>query len=201
MRRFTKLLLLAAAVVTVGLLASSCIIIVDDNSEVRYTWESRQQSKILYIAASYEDVYNWKRDVYYGLSYVEDDATAFPMYDGSRDIPNNIYSYTMNSTYYKGRYLPISSGKYTAVCTAEDQYGYADIVANYNISPNGTYRYFEIAFNVREILAGYDVSGWDIFKLDNSNDAPFLSKTPNRALVKTIVKEDVTYYVLRRPKN
>lgn len=199
MKKFTKLLLLAVSVATVGLLASACIIVVDTDAEVRYTWESRQQTKIVSIAASYDDVAYWKQEVYNKYSYDSNDATDVPLWTGSHDIPDNIYSQTINSVYYKGRYLPISTGKYTAVCTAEDQYGYIDIVANYNISINGSYRYFELAFNVREILAGEEVSGWDLFKLDNSYDGPFLSKEPTKALVKTIVKENVTYYVLRRP--
>jgi hypothetical protein len=197
MMRCTKLLPPATAVVAVWLLSSSCV--VDTEAEVRYTWESLQQNKIVSIAASYNDVRDWKNDVYCNSGRLTD-PTDIPLYDGSPDIPDSIYTCARNAVYYKGKYLPISPGKYTAVCTAEDRFGYADIVANYGIYVDGAYKYFEVAFNVREILAGENVPGWAQFVSDNPNDAPSLLKSPAAAHVKTVVKDGVTYYVVRRPK-
>jgi len=208
MKKFTKLSLAAVAVAVVGLLSYSCIIVVEGDTEVRYTWEGRYTSgtstryHISSVAASYDDVARWKRDWYYQPSYSIDDATDIPIKDGSPDIPDNIYSETIKSTYFKGRYLPITLGKYTAVCTVEDQYGYFDIVANYNITANndGSTKYFEIAFDVTKfVVTDKDSDAWRSIIYDNPNTGPSLEKAPVKRLVKKIEAGDVTYYVLRRP--
>jgi len=179
--------------------------------EVRYTWETVEQSKIQSIAASYNDVKYWLDEVYNKADYVEEDATAVPHFDGSDDIPDNIYSRTIGSTQYKGKYLPISEGQYTAVCTGEDALGIFDIVANYEIKVAGAYSYFEIAFDVgtfTDIDAGGDPeTAWFKEVVDDPTISPRLEKAPvvGKSKVKKLTKKlenggSVTYYFLRRAK-
>ena len=196
MNKFMKLFLAAVVIAVVGLLSTSCIIVVDntDSAQVRYTWDSRQKSNIVSIYASKDDVRQWKWD-----DYKPSDATAKPIYDGSSDIPNNLFP---NSVNYNGRYLTIKQGNYTAVCTVEDRLGYLDIVANYEIAVVGEYKYFEIAFNVREILNGADYKdAWDYDIYNNSYTTPMLSKSKVKPYVKTSENGKVTYYVFRRSAN
>ncbi|MCL2182586.1 MAG: hypothetical protein FWB85_03850 [Chitinispirillia bacterium] len=186
----------------------------DGDAYVRFTWESSQQHKIDMIAASYNDVYDWWEDVYMSAEFDTESATDIPRYDGSPDLPNNIYSSTIGSAMNKGRYFPIAPGNYTAICSGEDQYGYWDIVANYTITINegdfdgdGADQFFEIAFNVRGLNDYFHGTGgswdWDMDVYDSRNTSPMLSKRKQVA-TSQIVKQggtmDVTYYVIRRPK-
>ncbi len=211
--KIRSFLLSAVVVAAVAMLSSSCYVQVDNEPtpEVRFTWAKNQERYITSIAASYKDVKNWYDTYYADISYDIEDATDVPLNrgrSGSNDLPDNLFPARGNrgEDYYKGRYLPISSGTYTAVCTVEDQYGYADIVANYMIAVSGSYRYFEIAFDVKKILAGNDDpewegDGWFFDEYNRSGTVPWLEKTPaKKGLVKTIEGESVTYYVFRRPK-
>jgi len=209
MKRCTKLLLLATVVAAVGLLASSCIVVVEDGAMIRYTWESSQQPYIMSIAASYSDVDNWYETVWYKYyPNVPLEASHTPKYEGSTQIPNNIYSDNFRSTKYKGVYNTISGGKYTAICTVEDPlFGDTyDIVANYEITEyyylTGETTYYELAFDVGLFLSGNDRPNtwWEFDSYDNRNEAPILSKTQESdPLVKVIEEKNVTYIVLRRP--
>jgi hypothetical protein len=195
MNKFMKLSL-AAAVVAVGLLASSCIVVVDNTSsaQVRFTWESRQRNSIVAIYASKDDVIKWRNNY-----YKPSDATVKPNYSGSSDIPSNLFP---NTTNYNGRYFTIAQGNYTAVCTIEDQFGYIDIVANYEIAVVGEYKYFEVAFNVWDILNGADYKdAWDYDIYNSAYTTPMLSKSKVKPYVITSENGSVTYYVFRRPAN
>jgi hypothetical protein len=172
-------------------------------SMVRYTWEAAEQDKIQSIAASYDDVKSWYEGTYMSEDYIEEDASAIPTHDGSHDIPDNIYSSTLGDEEYKGQYLGIEEGEYTAVCTVDDpQYDKIyDIVANYDINVVGDKMFFEIAFDVGTYLAGEDDKGWYDEPVDNYYVKPTLEKIPGKKkLAKKFVKNDVTYYVLSRAR-
>jgi hypothetical protein len=151
-------------------------------------------------------------------TYVEEDATDIPLNEGSAEIPDNIYSSTLNNTNHKGVYLPIAEGSYTAVCTIldssfinladdrddNDEPNTVDIVANYTIaieevSPENALQFFEIAFDVRAFLDGDDDKGWFDEARDNPFTGPHLVKAQAKK-VKKIVKDNVTYYILHRAK-
>lgn len=187
----------------------------DGTAEVRFTWESAVQASISSISASYDDVKYWFEEVYSAADYVQEDATDIPMFDGSPLLPNNIYSSTVGSTVNKGKYFPIEEGFYTAVCTVEDEHGFADIVANYfimidegDVREDGIDLFYEIAFDVNTFIDGEcggdeDCWMWDVY--DNPDDDPILQKAKKtKKITKKIVKKDktieVTYYVLYRLK-
>ncbi|MDR2694142.1 MAG: hypothetical protein LBB74_08000 [Chitinispirillales bacterium] len=223
MTKYLKLLLLAALAAAVGLVSYSCI---EDESEpepepeivydadVRYTWESAEEHKIQSIAASYGDVKDWIDNVYHDIDYIEEDASEVPLYNGSSLIPNNIYSSTLHGASatgspYKGAYLPINKGLYTAVCTGDDELGTFDIVANYNINVVGDLSYFEIAFDVGTFTdpqwGGISETAWYSEVRDNPNTDPRLEKAPanGKTKVRKLTKKlsnggSVTYYFLRR---
>jgi len=175
-----------------------------DGAHVRFTWETNMQPYIQYIAASYSDVDYWYKEIYYRPDYRDYDATSIPMYDGSMELPNNIYSKNLNIN-YKNKYFPISKGKYTAVCVIEDEYGLIDIVANYIIAVYESYKYFDVGFDVRNIVNddydyNWEADGWFYDVYNYSDTEPYLQKTPaKKGLVKTIETDNVTYYVFRRP--
>lgn len=208
-RKSAKLLLSAAAAAAVVMLASSCIVTVEDGAKIRYTWESSQQSYIESIAASYRDVDNWYAtvwEVYYPNVPLE--ASHKPKYDGSPQVPNNIYSSTLRNTNYKGTYHSISAGNYTAICTVYDPtFGDTyDIVANYEIKEFyfyiGETTYHELAFDVRRFLSGNDRpdTWFDFDRYENRNEKPILLKAPDSDPVVRVVEDSgVTYIVLRRP--
>jgi len=211
MKKFTKLFLLAVAVVTVGLLASSCLIIGD--TKIRYTWESSQQGYIESISASFTDVRHWYETVWKYYPSVPEELSHEPKWEGSTDIPNNIWSSNFKSAQYKGVYLPISEGKYTAICTVNDPtYGDTyDIVANYQIKeylyaggdPSTTY--YELSFDVKRFLNDDNMYNgdkwWYLKEFDNPNTRPVLTKTPtsSKPFLKVFEDENVTYLVFRRP--
>jgi hypothetical protein len=173
---------------------------------VRFTWEAYQRNySILEIIAGYDDVKHWHDNIYMLPGYVDDDATDIPLYDGSYDIREKIYSSSrpQYATRYKGVYLSTSKGNYTAVCTVNDFYNTFDIVANYKIRVGdaGTVRYYEVAFDVKSIIDGRDDRGWiwgDYGGNPRTYD-PLLEKAPAKRLMKKIEKDDVTFYVFRRP--
>jgi hypothetical protein len=214
MKKYTKLLLLAVAVVTVGLLASSCLVVGD--TQIRYTWQSTQQNNIVSIAASFADVKDWYDNIWYPYypkvwNNGDGEVSHKPLWNGSTEIENNIWSSTLKSTQYKGKYFPISSGKYTAICTVLDPiYGDTfDIVANYEIKeylyagsdPSTTY--YELAFDVKRFLdGGQNPDKWWYFDdFNNKSEPPKLTKTPtSKPFLKVVEENDVTYLIFRRPE-
>jgi len=178
--------------------------------QVRYTWAAAMQTNIQSIAANDEDVADWVRNVFLDSAYNDLDATDYPEFSGSPDIPQNIYSRDLHAetgSPHKGVYLDISEGMYTAVCTVEDLVlvdddGFPhvyDIVANYEISIGSDGKsFFEIAFDVESFLNDDDDIGWDKYKDNNKNTPERLKKKKAAKLLKKIVKDDVTYYVFRR---
>jgi hypothetical protein len=211
MKKFTKLLLLAAAIATIGLLTSSCFVVGD--TKIRYVWESSQQHYIVSIAASFTDVDYWYKTVWSTWPEVPLEVSKQPKWEGSTEIPNNIYSSNFKSTQYKGVYFPISQGEYTAICTVDDPiYGDTyDIVANYKIKeylyaggdPSETY--YELAFDVRRFLNDDNPNNgdkwWYLDEYDNKNTRPSLTKTPtsSKPFLKVFEDNNVTYLVFRRP--
>lgn len=182
---------------------------VPEYAAVRFTWELKEQSKIQSIAASADDFKRWYEEVYMKEDYIEEDATTAPTFEGSPDVPDNIYSRTLHSVSgspYKSKYFAISEGvregKYSAVCTVDDpRYeNIADIVANYDVSAADDNVFFEIAFDVGTFLEGEDDLGWFDQKRDNPYDDPRLEKAKAKKLVKKINKGYVTYYILHRAR-
>ncbi|MCL2182587.1 MAG: hypothetical protein FWB85_03855 [Chitinispirillia bacterium] len=184
---------------------------VDGAAEVRFTWEAAEQDKILAIAASKADVDAWYDFIESDPDFDPESMSDIPEFDGSAELPDNLFSSTIASTEYKGTYLPISAGHYTAVCSGEDEYGYFDIVANYVITINhatedddGADKWFEIAFDVGAFVGGDDDLGWFKDEYDNPNTDPRLEKKKvKKFFVKKVTSAgsaDVTYYVIRRAK-
>lgn len=198
---------LAAVAAAVWLLSSSCVILVEDGANIRYTWEGSQERYIVSIAASYRDVYYWYETVwrrYY--PDVPSEASHRPKWDGSIDIPDNIYSSSIQSAAYKGVYYPIAAGKYTAVCTVNDFGDIYDIVANYEIEGYvygiGVPTYYELAFDVRRFLrgSGGPNSWWFFDYYDNRNERPMLYKpSASPSPVGVFEENGATYIVFRRP--
>jgi len=188
----------------------------DTKSLVRYTWKSSEQYLISSIDADYDAVEAWVNDVYDAEGYNKLDATAEPISHGSKEIPENIYSSTLKSDEYKGKYFGISEGEdngwYTAICTVVDSinpielgdsisYHIWDIVANYDVSVSEDTperKYFEVGFDVLTFLEGEDDSGWIPEIRDNPYDNPRLEKSKATKLLKKVKKNNVTYYVFHR---
>jgi hypothetical protein len=154
---------------------------------------------------------NWYRTVWY--VYYPDvplDASHRPEGDGSNQIPDNILSNRNRSTKYNGIYHPIRTGSYTAICTVYDKtYGDTyDIVANYEIEEyrffTGEKTYYELAFDVATFLSGSTRpnSYFEFDVLDSRGDPPIFYKSAasDNPVVNVIEEDNVTYYVLRRPK-
>jgi len=173
MSKFVKLLPSAPlfAAVAAALLSSACYFADGDgagSAKIRFTWETTQMNRgnILEIIAGYEDVRSWYDNVYNAPGFTGDGVAGRPENGGSYDIRSKIYSYNspQEATKYKGVYLPISKGKYTAVCAVKnfrnDETVY--IVANYEIEAGagGAVRYYEVAFDVKAFLDGENASGW-----------------------------------------
>jgi len=196
--------------------------------EVRYTWETAQEPNIYLISASEEDVASWYSDVYEdiylaGLETDDPDeillyVSHIPWYDGAK-VPNNIFP-TLNDTdpSRKSVYYKVNPDYYTAICTAIDPIlkDTFDIVANYYIEAGTAKPYFEVGFDVGLFVdptldPNYDPNDdpdpdlWVLLdKFDTKVTAPNLNKTKNSKavkLLKKIKKDNVTYYVLKRPKN
>lgn len=210
MLKFTKKLLPSALIaVAAGLLSASCFVISEDGglAMVRFTWETTQAQRgnIQEIIAGYEDVKQWYDYVYRAPGGVMDDFTDIPLYSGSYDIRDKIYSdlSPQDAAKYKGVYLPISQGSYTAVCTVNDTRfnRVYDIVANYKIREGdvGAVKYYEVAFDVKSFLAGDDDYGWFFDEYDDPYTDPRLRKAASGGLVKEIERDGVVYRVFRRP--
>jgi hypothetical protein len=217
MFKLKKVLGLGLAVAATSMFMISCTEDEYDDAYVRFTWEASQQSYITAISASYNDVKDWYDNVYMDIDF--DDLSMFglshgeaPMREGgSKKLPNNIYSSTIGSTEYKGKYLEIEDGEYTAICSGEDEYGYFDIVANYEIwskiaSLFGDFKWFEIAFDVDDVLNGSGLWAWDDDFNNNPNTTPMLTKATITKRGTKLSKSangttmNVNYYVIRRPK-
>jgi hypothetical protein len=190
-------------------------------AKVRYTWETLPNktpaNDIKYIEAGIGGVTaGWGVEWWYNEIYLEadDEVDVFTDYPwrpikGNPNVTGSIYSMTTPSNTNNGKYFDIEPGRYTAVCSAEDQLGYFDIVANYTISPNnpatatsnGLDNFFEIAFDVGAYVEGLDEKGW--FTDDPVNTAytpPMLSKKASKTVVKKDFSADIDYYVYRRAK-
>ncbi len=193
--------------VAVASLSVSCVVTGDAGSAmVRYTWEDSQVRRgyIQEIIAGYEDVRYW-RDYVYPVLNVYEDASDDPLYGGSYDIRDKIYSSDLPyyANRYKGVYMSISPGNYTAVCKVYD-IGLNNtyyIVANYKISVGGpgTVMYYEVAFDVRAFLDGNDDLGWEFgnYGEDPKDDDPMLEKAVGAEFVGRLEKGGVTYYAFR----
>jgi len=179
----------------------------DYPSKVKFTWDSAEQGAILSIAASAADV-----DYWYENDYLPSEVAGgtIPLFEGSPDLPNNIYSQTIGSTSNKSRWFPIEEGYYTAVCTFEDEDfagSYWDIVANYYpVEVAGTDTYFEVFFDVGGFFSGLTDEYWK-FNYDVEPFADYLTKSKARAnkLTKVGTKNfdnggKVTYYLIHRQK-
>jgi hypothetical protein len=179
-----------AAAVAAALLSSSCFFADGDgagSAMVRFTWETTQMNRgnIREIIAGYEDVRSWYDNVYNAPGFTGDGVAGRPENGGSYDIRSKIYSYNspQEATKYKGIYLPVSKGKYTAVCAvrnSRDETVY--IVANYEIEAGagGAVRYYEVAFDVKAFLDGENASGWKWgdYGEDKRADTLLLQKVP-----------------------
>jgi len=173
-------------------------------ARVQFTWEAAQQGNISSIDASVEDVANWL-EIYNGADYVEEDATEVPLYTGNPQVTDHIYSSTLGSTANKSKYWPSAEGMYTAVCTVEDEFGIMDIVANYEVAiiPDGdfnAFQFIEVGFDVAAAIADDGDDPWIEEWRDNPFAGPTLQKAKAKKLVKKIVKDKVTYYILHRAK-
>lgn len=224
---------LVTAVASISMFMMSCVGD-DGDAYVRFTWRTSDQPSIESISVSYDDV-EYARGILedLGCGYLPDgdfecdnlDGKDYSINDwiwfrGSDELPDNMYSKTTGSTGNKGRYFKISAGKYSAVCSGEDQYGYWDIVANYEIKVNkgdfdgdGADQWFEVAFDVNEFL-NTTAGEWewdDFWVADNANTNPQLTKA--KAVKAKVAKAGdtrvsrsggstmtVDYYVIRRPK-
>jgi len=189
----------------------------DGISKVRFTWEAAEAANITHISVDSADVAWWYDDVFGDPANVPEDFSDVPLYDGNPSLPSIKAPYTASNA-NKGKYFTTDAGNFTAVCGTEDEFGLAEIVANYTItvdpatsSADGADKYFEIAFDVGAFLDGEDDLGWFDDEYDNPNTDPRLEKkkgpkfgikkVKTEKVKKSGVTFDVTYYVIRRPKN
>jgi len=229
LKKFFSLGLTVATVAAVGLIASSCVedepeVYYDGTAQVRFTWENAALDEVysIEVLASYNDVSAWLYEYDYGHYNQGVDNTAEPLYDGSRKLPTPFYHSDSRITYgNKSKYFGIDAGRYTAICTVEDQHGFFDIVANYTITINrktassdGTDKWFEVAFDIlgyideTPTLDDYLYDEWPVAldEYNRSNIAPMLTKSPvNKLVKKKSVKTEtedgsieIDYYVFRR---
>ncbi|MCL2219272.1 MAG: hypothetical protein FWC23_04980 [Chitinispirillia bacterium] len=206
---FKKVVSSCFAAVMAGVFMVSCVGL-DGNAYVRFTWEAVENSNITHISASVADMNWWYDEIYADLANSDEDFTDIPRYNGNPGVKGKIFNF--GSSYHpgKGTYFETEAGWFTAVCGVEDQFGLAEIVANYRITINegdfdgdGADKWFEIAFDVAAFLDGDDDLGWFDYEYDRSNTPQKLVKM-RKAGTTQIVKKggtvDVEYYVIRRPK-
>jgi len=189
---------------------------VDGQASVRFTWEQAESGNITHISASENDMQWWYDEVYMDEGNVDEDFTDVPLHQGSAMLPDGLLTpQNAENNPNKSTYFEIDAGTYTAVCGVEDEFGLAEIVANYTITINeatattdGADKFFEIAFDVGTFLAGEDDLGWFGDEYDNPNTDPRLQKLIRKGKVKVVTKKfekagatmDVTFYVVRRVK-
>ena len=192
---------------------------VDGVAEVRFTWEAAVNEKITHISASVEDMEWWYEDIYADLANSDADFTAIPLNDGNPGVTEKIFEYGSPNHPNKGRYWSTEPGEFTATCGIEDEFGLAEIVANYTVTINpatatadGKDLYFEIAFDVGTFLSepGMEEFAWFQEETEDPNAPARLEKKKvykvgvTRVATKQYKKPgatvDVTYYVIRRPK-
>jgi hypothetical protein len=189
--------------------------VVTYSTEIKFTWEAAEQDAIWSIAASENDVAFWLEN-YFDAAFLVDEE-ELPLFSGSPELPDNIYSKTIGSLEHKGKLYPIEEGLYTAVCSIEDdefEGAYWDIVANYIVmSPSDpllNYEgdlYYEIFFDVGGFFSGLTDEYW-LFDVFFDRDQPdYLTKAQARAkkLIKIGTKKfpnggEATYYLLHRQK-
>ena len=194
---------------------------VDGTAQVRFTWEAAENEKITHISASVEDMEWWYSDVYADLENSDADFTAIPLKDGNPGVTEKIFEFGKETHPNKARYWDTDAGEFTATCGVEDEFGLAEIVANYTITidpattkpfTDGKDLYFEIAFDVGTFLSepGMDSLAWFDDVTDDPTKGPRLEKkkaykigvtrVATRQYKKPGATVDVTYYVIRRPK-
>jgi len=225
-----KIFSFAVVAAVFGLMMASCVETGDEEeeeettpakpgyAEVRFSWDGDQAPFIDVIAANDSDVTYWYETIYYPLyndSSISDEdllnvyVSHMAKYKGSPLLPkiyvNPSWGPTSTGDVNKSVYFDIDAGNYTAVCTVidpefDDTY---DIVANYKITngTNGATKYHEIAFDVYKYLSGVtDHDAWIKTKTyDKDNTTPLLEKK-KAGFLKKVQKDDVTYYVFKRPK-
>jgi len=205
MRKFKKVLLLGLAVAALSMFTASCTF--EGEAQVRFTWEHSERQNITHISASYYDMDWWYEEVYKDLANADEDFSEIPLYKGSPMLPDGLLTpQNRNNNPNKGKYFDIAAGRYTAVCGVEDEFGLAEIVANYQIKYSDYDKWYEIAFDVGAFLDGDDDLGWFGDEYDNPRTQERLRKpTVRKAGVKKIEQNgatiDVEFYVIRRPKN
>jgi hypothetical protein len=192
---------------------------VDGVAEVRFTWEAAENEKITHVSASVEDMEWWYDEVYADLENSDADFTDEPFNFGNPGVTEKIFEYGSDDHPNKGKYWSTEAGEFTAVCGVEDEYGLAEIVANYTIRTNpatattdGKDLYFEIAFDVGTFLSEPDMDefAWFQDETEDPTKGPRLEKkkvykvgitrVATRQYKKPGATVDVTYYVIRRPK-
>jgi hypothetical protein len=183
----------------------------DVSANVKFTWELDEQAAIQNISASETDVAYWYENDYEEAFLA--DGTELPIYFGSPDLPNNIYSKTIGTTTNKGKYFPLEEGDYTAVCSIEDEDfpdQFWDIVANYTIVTGDTAdTYFEVFFDVGGFFSELTSEYWQFFVREDANVPDYLTKARTSKLAQKIGTKkfskagstvEVTYYLLHRTK-
>ena len=187
----------------------------DGLASVRFTWEQVENDNITHISAGYDEMEWWYEEIYEDLTNADADFSDIPLHKGIPQLPA-IFNFGSSNHPNKGKYFDVDAGSYTAVCGVEDEFGLAEIVANYKITINeatatadGADKFFEIAFDVGAFLEGVDDLGWFGDEYDSDDTDPRLEKRKGGKKFKTITKKfekpgatmDVTFYVIRRPKN
>jgi hypothetical protein len=191
-------------------------------THIRFSWPDSARTKLGYdivLSASYTDVENWKNVTYEDPEYSQGyDNTDDPWADGSDQLDDSFYVSSDPSTHFrKSKYFDIDPGKYTAICEVEDEHGFFDIVANYEITlvPGNTAgTWFEVAFDIVDFVEYYndpnwgDADPWYDEKYDNPNTPPMLQKSKARKFLKKVSSKkvtdggsiEITYYVFHRNK-
>jgi len=213
----TTFLMPAANVTITAVFEDETVDFVDGLASVRFTWEATENERITHISASVEDLEWWYEEVYADLENSDADFTDLPLFDGNPGVTEKIFNFGGDSHPNKGKYWNTEAGVFTAVCGVEDEYGLAEIVANYAIvvdsatsTANGQDLYWEIAFDVGTFLSepGMDDEAWFQDVTLDPSDPPRLEKKIRRVGVKKIATKqlkkagatfDVTYYLIRRP--
>jgi hypothetical protein len=201
--------MLTLAVAALCMFVASCTF--DGDAYVRFTWEASENRFITHISASLEDMDWWYDEVYADLANQDADFSDVPLYGGNPRV-GSLFNFGTSNHPNKGRYWRTSPGWFTAVCGVEDNFGLAEIVANYRITVNpgtsdgdGADKFFEIAFDVGAFLDGEDELGWFWDDFDNRNTVemlrkPRLTKVGAKQIVQADGTMDVEYFVIRRPK-
>jgi len=221
----------------------------DGESFVRFSWEKELEDytdyNIEYVLASKSDIEWWAINIWGDLDIDEEDFyPGFPgsafgngnpgvtatLFDKRGLIGGSPSAATPADNPNKEAWWETKAGRFTAVCSAKDEYGFFEIVADYTITVDkatadndGLDRHFEIAFDVAKLadpdygdpLADKDEYIRWFEGLDGTED-PFLRSIAvkwNPLKKKTSIKKlntvkqetksgkmEVDYYLIRRAK-